>query len=318
MKTIDEETLVNQSNNNNNEDTMVANEETVANNENDYIEETTNNNEDTIGYQNDTMQYEEPQKKGSWKKVMIGGVTGILIGAGGAMLTGAATALNDPDAPHAGENDDNHNVTTLHDNPGITVDGLPVATTVNDDMTFGEAFAAAREEVGPGGVFEWHGGVYGTYYADEWSNMTSEEQADFGSHISYGGAGQQQEEPTTNTNEPYAEEIEVKPEQEAEVQILGVSQDTLDDGTPVTVGHLSANGEDVYVVDVDQNGQFDVIMQDLNGDGQITRDEIFDISDQGMTVESLQQQSAMQDPNYLAQNNQPDYINDADPAGFNA
>ena len=195
-------------------------------------------------------------------------------------------------------------------------------------MSFGEAFAAARQEVGPGGVFEWHGGVYGTYYADEWDKMTPEEQAEFGRHINYGGGGHQQEEPVA-TVDPQEPELNVDPEepqiinvsheqQEAEVQILGVSNETLEDGSQVTIGHLQQQGDDVYVVDVNQNGQFDILMHDDNGDGVITSDEVYDITDQNLSVASLQQQSAMQNGDYLAQNNQPDYINDANPSEFNA
>ncbi|NLR94443.1 hypothetical protein [Flammeovirga agarivorans] len=39
--------------------------------------------------------------------------------------------------------------------------------TVTDDMTFNEAFAAARKELGAGGVFEWNGTHYATFYAEE-------------------------------------------------------------------------------------------------------------------------------------------------------
>ena len=50
---------------------------------------------------------------------------------------------------------------------------------VSDSMSFSEAFAAARAEVGPGGSFTWHGKVYGTYYKNEWDSMSSQEQRDF-------------------------------------------------------------------------------------------------------------------------------------------
>ncbi len=39
--------------------------------------------------------------------------------------------------------------------------------TVTDDMSFSEAFASARAELGAGGVFEWNGQLYGTFYATE-------------------------------------------------------------------------------------------------------------------------------------------------------
>ena len=47
-----------------------------------------------------------------------------------------------------------------------TDEGVKVAQ-VSDDVSFNEAFADARAQVGPGGVFEWHGRVYGTYYKEE-------------------------------------------------------------------------------------------------------------------------------------------------------
>ena len=56
---------------------------------------------------------------------------------------------------------------------------------VDDSMSFSEAFADAREQVGPGGVFEWHGKVYGTYYKDEWNNMSQEERSEWQSRIDY-------------------------------------------------------------------------------------------------------------------------------------
>lgn len=46
---------------------------------------------------------------------------------------------------------------------------------VNDDMTFAEAFAAARAGCGSEGVFEWHGNVYSTMTKEEWDAMNEEE-----------------------------------------------------------------------------------------------------------------------------------------------
>jgi hypothetical protein len=61
----------------------------------------------------------------------------------------------------------------------------PVAHSVDNDMTFTEAFKAARTEVGPGGVFEWHGKIYDTYYDEELSRMTPEQrhQYDLSVHL---------------------------------------------------------------------------------------------------------------------------------------
>jgi cytoskeletal protein RodZ len=46
-------------------------------------------------------------------------------------------------------------------------------------MSFSEAFGAARNETGPGGIFLWKGGVYGTYYRDEWSQLSPEYKQTF-------------------------------------------------------------------------------------------------------------------------------------------
>lgn len=50
---------------------------------------------------------------------------------------------------------------------------------MDDSLSFAQAFAQARAELGPGGAFEWRGGVFGTYHANEWNSMSHAEQADF-------------------------------------------------------------------------------------------------------------------------------------------
>ena len=40
-------------------------------------------------------------------------------------------------------------------------------TVSSDDQSFSEAFNTARAELGPGGVFSWHGNLYNTYTAEE-------------------------------------------------------------------------------------------------------------------------------------------------------
>ncbi len=62
-------------------------------------------------------------------------------------------------------------------------DSLVSLASVNTSgMSFGEAFAAARAEVGPNGVFEWNGGYYGTYYENEWADMSDEFKREFNNH----------------------------------------------------------------------------------------------------------------------------------------
>ena len=123
---------------------------------------------------------QESKKEGStWKQVSLGGVSGILMGAG-LMYAGQAYAANKEEAPEQKPED------VAAPEPGNTShtleNGLQVAA-VNDDMSFGEAFAAARAEVGPGGVFHWHGGIYNTYTADEWNAMSTDQKHDFAQQV---------------------------------------------------------------------------------------------------------------------------------------
>lgn len=103
---------------------------------------------------------------GSWKEVATGSGTGILFGAATTFFTSAADSENIPQHPLVDEH-------------------IPVATCVNDNMSFSQAFAAARVEVGPGGAFEWHGNLYNTYTIEEWSQMSDEERTDFGTHFAW-------------------------------------------------------------------------------------------------------------------------------------
>lgn len=59
---------------------------------------------------------------------------------------------------------------------------VSLSYAVNDEMSFNEAFAAARADVGAGGVFEWRGGYYGTYYKDEWAEVDDDFKSEFSNH----------------------------------------------------------------------------------------------------------------------------------------
>ena len=55
----------------------------------------------------------------------------------------------------------------------------PVADLDTTEMTFDEAFAAAREAVGAGGWFAFEGAHYNTYLREEWRAMSPEQHADY-------------------------------------------------------------------------------------------------------------------------------------------
>lgn len=58
---------------------------------------------------------------------------------------------------------------------------IPMASAVSG--SFQEAFASARHEVGPGGVFSWRGNLYSTYTGDEWNRLSPAQQAGFSAGV---------------------------------------------------------------------------------------------------------------------------------------
>ena len=215
-----------------------------------------------------------------------------------------------------------------------TDEGVRIAQ-VNDDVSFSQAFADARAQVGPGGAFEWRGHVYSTYYEEEWNNMSAEERANYQSKIDYetvAGEPTPSKPSTTTTEEvtdvtPTVETATAEPslaanaemvdEQSAQggIKVLGVEAVVDPQGNPMTIAAIEIDNEQALLVDVDNNGMMDVIMVDENHDGQISENEIYDASDAGISTADLQHHmAASQDPGMLMASNDgmPDYMNDAD------
>ena len=113
-------------------------------------------------------------KKRDWKTAGIAGAAGLALGVltPVQVFPDGTAGVNDIDdiALEDGSAEDAP-VPSEH----IVGHDMDVATGVDDSMSFSQAFAAARHEVGPGGLFVWHGNTYGTYYANEWNAMSPEE-----------------------------------------------------------------------------------------------------------------------------------------------
>lgn len=189
---------------------------------------------------------ESKNKDQSWQNVMIGGVPGILLGAGGVFVAQAFAA--NPDDPIG----DGHGSPTEEND-------IPVAHSVNDDMSFGKAFATAREEVGPGGAFSWHGNVYSTYRSDdpEWIAMGHDGQAAHCHDII-----------VQVHAEPYTPDPQPEPEPEPEPE---PDPDPEPDPEP--------NPDDVDILDVR--------VDDISDDQGIIPDDVIAETDNGMTVNEL-------------------------------
>lgn len=167
--------------------------------------------------------------KKPWKKMTIGGISGIMLGASG---TYAASILIEHD--------------------------LKVATKVDDKQTFKEAFDTAHEEVGPGGVFNWQGNLYSTYDEKEWAAMPVEEQNKFNDKVvAYVEKAPQKENVGTSTNatEDSTNTLVDSEDDGSDVQIIGSDKNLADVS-------YSVDNQDVYVVDIDDNNDVANVQSD--------------------------------------------------------
>lgn len=153
---------------------------------------------------------------------------------------------------------------------------MDIAFHINDDMTFSQAFAAARHEVGAGGLFVWHGHTYGTYYADEWNAMTPEDKEQYWADVHH---------TTLHINHVVEEHLsqDVALDSEAGTLYLG-DNDILDvidtDGDGVLdAAVVDANGNDIpdLLLDTDSDGHLDTLATDV--ELQVNIGEVHEIND---------------------------------------
>lgn len=113
-------------------------------------------------------------------KMPLVGLIGLLGGIGGAKGYDYANDKfaerdNSTDAAEDADVEDDSN--ELYDYEMPT--SVEFADTVTDDMSYGEAFGAAREELGQGGFFTWKGQHYNTYTKEEWDSFSDEDKKEF-------------------------------------------------------------------------------------------------------------------------------------------
>lgn len=194
--------------------------------------------------------------------------------------------------------------------PEVEVD-VNVAPVASDDMTFAEAFSAARQAQGPGGTFEWHGQVYGTYTEDEWARIQAQQASQSAPQGHYASQpaqtqpaphAQAPQQPQPQPQQEVAVDddihvVETEPDtpaasshspfamsEDSEVEVIGVMHN---DELDTNVASIIVDGQEAILVDIDGDMQFDYIQADFNGDGMIASNEISAIDDQGLTVADL-------------------------------
>lgn len=201
------------------------------------------------------------------------------------------------------------------------------AGNVNDSMSFSQAFAAARAEVGPGGSFTWHGQVYGTYYQNEWDAMTPQQQQEFqmAAIDNHSAANNTVEDPLYASKPTEAVEYD-QPQYvdnyDDEVHVINMGEIEGDNDTSYQIAQFEVNGNTALVIDTDQDMIYDVMHIDLNQDGEVTPDELYDITDQQLSTNDVAQQLMIQESQEQAfdinGSTYSDFDNNVDVSGFDA
>lgn len=166
--------------------------------------------------------------KENWKPVAIGGTTGIMLGAAVTYVVKRGHSEDEDSQQADGQADADAGSAFAH---------------VNDDMSFNEAFSAARAEMGPGGLFCWRGNVYGTYTATEWDAMTNAEKNQFASYASRAVSSE-----AIETNQ-VAEVVSEDDAPAADVQIAEANVTEEASAADVDLAEVNYNSESVAVAE---------------------------------------------------------------------
>lgn len=252
-------------------------------------EETQFADEQTTIIEEEVNEVQEPKKTSKWKKTaaMAGvGAAGIAGGIGlSAMASGDDAEAAKQAAEEAADADKGNMVKPV---------GNVKVAEVNDEMSFSEAFASARKQVGAGGVFEWRGKQYGTYYKTEWDSMSQAEKDQyaanvFGTSSSKSSTTPDQERLQHDTPQENLADNSQSPVSGEDVkgELVGVQTVTDENGNPMTVVAAKINGHNSVFVDADVDGYVDVAAMDANADGALDDNEVVTLAKGVMPVSAL-------------------------------
>lgn len=252
-------------------------------------EETQFADEQTTIIEEEVNEVQEPKKTSKWKKAagMAGiGAAGI---AGGIGLSAMASGDDAEAAKQAAEEAANADKGNM-----VKPVGNVKVAEVNDEMGFSEAFASARKQVGAGGVFEWRGKQYGTYYKTEWDSMSQAEKDRYAANV-FGTSSSK----SSSTPEQEQLQHDISPEdladntqspvsgEDVKGELVGVQTVTDENGNPMTIVAAKINGHNSVFVDADVDGYVDVAAMDANADGVLDDNEIVTIAKGAIPVSAL-------------------------------
>lgn len=251
--------------------------------------------EETVNEEQETSQ----ESKRSSRVKKVAGVAGVAAAgvAAGVVFTSMASGDNPEPTTHAAHT-------------AVPAGNVKVAE-VSDDMSFDEAFASARKQVGAGGVFEWRGKLYGTYYKNEWDAMSQADKDQYAANV-FGTPQAKvhneniQEQPQKDMPEDAGQNTNVQKvshqtnnqQDKAEAgsgedgryniqQVYGVTTVTDNDGNPMTMVEAKVNGHNAILCDINQDDKIDSMAIDANDDGRITQDEIIPVPQGAVLVSEL-------------------------------
>ena len=289
-------------------------------------------NEETIIEKRPTANGQQDTKKegSAWKQVTLGGVSGILMGAG-LLYAGQAVAQNVNSEGKPEETPEEKPEDVVAPEQGETShtleNGLKVAS-VSDDLSFGEAFQQARAEVGPGGVFHWHGGIYNTYSANEWNAMSVVQKHDFAEQVQPEVLPDELSTPTDADTHVVvvhhvyehtpAPEVHQAADTSADIQVVDqqTAQSSDQDADVHIVGYGEVEGHVAVGLDTNNDGQADVAISDVDDSGNLSDPDV--IVDNNGNMATYGHIANDPDPNLIASMenpdvapDMPDYMNDA-------
>lgn len=232
--------------------------------------------EETVNEEQETSQ--ESKRSSQVKKVA--GVAGVAAAgvASGVVFTSMASGVK---ADQTTQADAAQADAAQAAHTAVPAGNVKVAE-VSDDMSFDEAFASARKQVGAGGVFEWRGKLYGTYYKNEWDAMSQADKDQYAANV-FGTPqakvhNEKKDMPEVGSGEDGKYNIQ---------QVYGATTVTDDDGNPMTMVEAKVNGHNAILCDINQDDKIDAMVIDANDDGQITEDEIIPVPQGSVLVSEL-------------------------------
>ena len=287
-------------------------------------------NEETLHIQVSSKKEEKvtPPKNNMWKKVTFGTTAGILLGAG------SLYAMNNlGNEVNKDENQDGHNDHDSHGNnggdahhansggdPNATIyENAPIAE-VNDNMSFSDAFASARAQVGPGGVFSWHGGIYGTYYENEWNAMSDAQRSAYAQSVH--PEVRPEHVDVTNVNQSHPDvDVPHDAPREPDPNFRQTSR-LVDEPEPedpddpfvsddeYVVGRGEADGHRAVAIDVDGDDEADLAIIDVDDSNSVTDPDVIVYSDG--TAQTLEDYKEGLEPTDL-EDVYPDLVSEDEP-----